>query len=137
MVGSGSGSGSSSDDINIGPSSSARAKGIKDIPANLKRKRGTEKTSSPQVRPVVLIRQVVPGMLGPKYAPVTPPPPPASSTGNLVPIQVEVSPVKKPQRPITMRRVVDKPPEKNAVRDRVEEADAPDVVYEEMGETNK
>jgi hypothetical protein len=136
LVKSGSASGSSSDDINIAPGSSARAKAFKDTPAstNLKRKRG-EKTSPSQTRPIVLIRQVIPGMLGPKYAPSTPPAAPPS-TKDLGSTQVEISPVKKAQRPITMRRVVDRLPEKNAARDRVEqEADAPDIVDEEMGDT--
>lgn len=136
LVKSGSASGSSSDDTNIAPGSSTRAKGLKDTPAstNLKRKRG-EKTSPSQARPVVLIRQVVPGMLGPKYAPSTPPAAP-SSTKDLGSTQVEVSPVKKAQRPITMRRVVNRLPEKTAARDRVEqEADTPDIVDEEMADT--
>lgn len=91
-----------------------------------------EKTSPLRTRPVVLIRQVVPGMLGPKYTSVAAAAPP---TKNTVPNQV-VSPTKKLQRPMTMRRVVGKPPEKNVARDRVEEeADAPDIVDEDIGET--
>ena len=140
MVRSAGGSGSSSDDINhAGPGGSDHGRNIKDMPgpANLKRKRGTEKTSPSQVRPVVLIRQVVPGMLGPKYAPTTPPAAP-HSIKHLDSTQDEWSPVKKTQRPVTMRRVVDKLREKNVARDRFEEeADATDIVDEQTGDAAK
>ena len=72
-----------------------------------KRKRGPEKTPPAVTRPVVHIRQVVPGMLGPKYAPSSVPAP-APSVASVVLVNDE-SPAKRAQRPTTMRRVIDWP----------------------------
>jgi hypothetical protein len=122
----------SSDESNV-ISSSAHVKGAKETStsANLKRKRGTEKISPSQGRPVVLIRQVVPGMLGPKYAPTTTPSlPPSTRTPSST--HAETSPLKKAQRPIAMRRVVNKFPEKSFARDRVGDAASPDIRDEEV-----
>lgn len=112
------GNGGSSDDINTG---SNGTKVTNDAPTstNLKRKRGIEKPSPAQTRPLV-IRQVIPGILGPKYAPATHPAP-RPSTKEHAPTQAEASPVKKAHRPLAMRRVVDKHPQKSATRSQVTE----------------
>lgn len=113
------GSGSGSDDINIEPGSTKAAKNVPTATAtNLKRKRGVEKSSPAKTRPVIMIRQVVPGMLGAKYAPATSPAPRASARDH-TPAQVDASSMKKPHRPIAMRRVVvDKPLQKDVAHSR-------------------
>ncbi|THH11580.1 hypothetical protein EW146_g7984 [Bondarzewia mesenterica] len=108
-------SGGSSDDIQSNSAATAttsrtttrtsQSKGSS-LPAvsSLKRKRVTDHTSSPPgVRPIVMIRQVVPGVNGPRYPsskPTAAPPPPSSTQQP----QSEDSPIKKP-RILHMRKV--------------------------------
>ena len=99
------GNASSANELATGPGNLAHSKCSKETPPSvtLKRKRGPEKMSPSVTRPVVHIRQVVPGMLGPKYAPSSVP-----SITTVTPVN-DGSPAKRPQRPTTMRRVIDWP----------------------------
>ncbi|KIL00419.1 hypothetical protein PAXRUDRAFT_8226 [Paxillus rubicundulus Ve08.2h10] len=97
----GSGTGNSSS----GESSAQIANGQQpqniSVPAALKRKRGAEAVISPPSSQLVMMRQVVPGMLGGKYAPK-----PTPNSASRFQAPAEVSP-QKPPPPMKFRKVVD------------------------------
>ncbi|KAF7966116.1 hypothetical protein HWV62_39976 [Athelia sp. TMB] len=100
-------SGSSSDDPG-GSSNAAHTKAVSATPTNLKRKRTADKPSPSQSKPVVLIRQVVPGTLGQKMDGSSSIP---ASRKVPLPNRTNSSPIKKPQQPMVMRKVTRQPKE--------------------------